>query len=124
MKSESFIGLINTSDKGLVPTEMTVVNMEDLREANRTSGMYAGFKIVYGRTESGEVFDFMKSGQWAKRDFMKLKEMGVIELVCHGCFAPTTFDIPQGRVKLSKTFECGRETKERLDRYARTLGYM
>lgn len=120
MKSETFIGLIQTTE-GFSPTKMEVVSLEDAKEANRSSSMYAGLKFVYGRTEEGKVVEFVKAGRWAKRDLNAMKEAGVIEAVAHGCFAPNNFEIPTGRAQISRTYEIGKKTVDKFNRLAKAF---
>lgn len=122
-KNQNFVGMLQTTE-GYRPHEMYVVPMDDMKEANSVSSSYAGFKIVYGRTEDNQVMEFIKAGKWAKRDFDRMKDLGIIELICSGCFAPKNFTIYGKWVQVSRSFECGKETKERFDRYAKALGMM
>lgn len=97
------------------------VPMDDMKKANQVSNTYMGFKIVYGLTADGKVYQFLKAGRWAKRDFKMMKDMGVIELGCSWTFAPSNFEVDGRAVKLTKTFEVGKGTVELLDRWARAL---
>jgi hypothetical protein len=113
MKSKTFKGLIETTE-GLSMIEMYQVSLDDLKEANAQTAMVMGFRLLYGRTEDGRVFEFIKAGRLAKRDLEVMKKLGVVESVCSWCFAPKQFEIPQGRVPVSATITLGGKETERL----------
>jgi hypothetical protein len=123
-RSKNVFGMVSTSDNGLRRTELFEVSMDSVKEANQDTSAFAGFRFWYGVTAAGEVFEFMKAGRIAKRDLLKAKELGCVQLVCSWAFAPKNFEVGGKLVQISKSFEHkGAATQERLDRYAKALGY-
>jgi hypothetical protein len=122
VKHKEIFGMIQTSDAGLRKQELYPVDMDSADQANMDTSSFAGFRIWYGVTAAGEVFEFFKAGRIAKRDLQKAKELGVTDMVCSWAFAPSTFEVRGTLVKIAKCFEHkGTATQERLDRYARAM---
>lgn len=119
-KSETFIGLITTSE-GYQQTKMTIVNLRDYNAANHQTCSTMGFRFIYGRTERGQIFEFIKAGKFAKRDLENIKKLGVIEAVTSWAFAPKRFLIPQGEKEIVKSFELGKETAEHINRWLKAM---
>lgn len=123
-KFKAFIPVRSTETNEVYLSQINFyhVPMDDMKKANQVSNMYMGFKIIYGVTADGKVFQFIKAGRWAKRDFKAMKEkLGVIELGCSWAYAPSNFEVDGRPVKLTKTFEVGKETVELFDRWARAF---
>lgn len=120
-KSATLIGMIQTTE-GYHDYPMNVMPMDDVKEANHVSNKTMGFKFAWGRTAEGHVLEFIKAGNWAKRDFKAMQEMGVIELGSSWAWAPKTFKVPQGLVKILRSFEIGKETSEYMNRWAKAFG--
>lgn len=121
MRSETFKGLVQTTE-GLSPTGLFPVPLDDLKEANSQTRMVMGFRLLYGRTEDGKVFEFLKAGRLAKRDLNAIKSLGIVEAGCSWAFAPKQFEIPQGQTPISATFTLGgKETEALMDQWTKVL---
>ena len=119
-KSETFIGLIHTTE-GLRPTKMTIVNLQDTNEINRQTCSTMGFRFLYGRTEQGQIYEFIKAGKFCKRDLENIKKLGVVETVTSWAWCPKKFSIPQGETEITKSFELGKETTEHFNRWLKAM---
>lgn len=119
-KSETFIGLIHTTE-GYRETKMTKLDLTNIEILNRQTNSTMGFKIIYGRTEDGQIFEFIKAGKFCKRDLTAIKQLNIIEAVTSWVFAPKKFLIPQGEIEITKSFELGKETKEHINRWLKAM---
>jgi hypothetical protein len=115
-----FKGLITTTE-GLKDAKMTNVPMDDIKELNNNTSKTMGFKFVYGRTNDNKVIEFIKAGNWAKRDIKLIQEHGVIELIASFCWSPKNFEIDGIQTTIYKTIECGKETKEHFNRWLKAF---
>ncbi len=120
-KSKRIVGLIRTTS-GLSPTEMTKINLNDYKVANRQVFSTMGFKFIWGLTEDGEIIEFVRGGAIRKKDLTLMKEMGVIEAVTSGCWAPEHWDVDGERKETSRSLEIGKSTKNLFDRWSKALG--
>lgn len=50
-----------------------------------------------------------------------MKTLGVIEAAASWSFAPKNFEIPEGQVSVTRTFELGQKTTDLLDRWAKAI---
>jgi len=119
-KSETFTGLITTTE-GLRPAKMTIVNLQDYNEANTQTCSTMGFRFIYGRTEQGQIFEFIKAGKLCKRDLSTMQQLGVIEAVTSWAWCPKKFLIPQGEKEITKSIELGKETAEHINRWLKAM---
>jgi hypothetical protein len=122
-ESKTLIGLIHTTE-GYQETGLYPVSLTTVEEINRATCSVMGFRIMYGRTEDGKVFEFMKAGRFCKRDIDFMKSIGIIEGACSWAFAPKRFKTPQGIVEITKTFELGRETLQKELEWAKAFGML
>ena len=120
MRSKTFKGLI-TSTEGLTPIQLFSVPLDNVKEANSQTSANRGLRLLYGRTEKGEVYEFIKAGRLAKRDLTAMKALGVVEAAASWSFAPANFEIPEGQVTVSRKIELGQKTTDLLDRWAKAL---
>ena len=119
-KSKTFIGLIQTTE-GYQQTKMTITDITNIETLNRQTCSTMGFKIIYGRTEQGQIFEFIKAGKFAKKDITAIKQLGVVEAVTSWAFAPKRFLIPQGEKEITKSFELGKETAEHMSKWLKAM---
>ena len=119
-KSETFIGLIHTTE-GYQQTKMTITDITDITTLNRQTCSTMGFRFLYGRTEQGQIFEFIKAGKFAKKDIKIMQQLGVIEAVNSWAFAPKKFLIPQGEKEITKSIELGKETAEHINRWMKAM---
>ncbi len=119
-RSKTFIGFIKTTE-GLSQVEMRIVDLNDYKKANKEVWATMGFKVFWGRTKDGEVIEFFRAKNIRKKDLEYVKSLGVVEAVTHGCFAPKTFDVPEGRTTVKGTIELGKETTELVGRFAKAI---
>lgn len=119
-KSETFTGLITTTG-GLKPTKMTIVDLSNVEIINRQTCSTMGFRFIYGRTEQGQIYEFIKAGKFCKRDLQNIQKLGVIEAVNSWCWCPKKFLIPQGEKEITKSIELGKETAEHINTWLKAM---
>jgi len=119
-KSETFIGLIQTTE-GLRPTKMTIADITDHNRLNKQTCSTMGFRFIYGRTEQGQIFEFIKAGKFCKRDLENIKKLQVIEAVTSWAWCPKKFLIPQGEAEIIQSFELGKETSDHFNRWLKAM---
>jgi len=119
-KCENFIGMVKTTE-GFMPHKFYEMPLNNVQDANKATGKCMGFKIIYGCTEDGKVYEFMKAGNWAKRDLDAMKAIGVIEAGSSLAFAPKRFETNQGMVEVTMSFDIGKDTQDMKDRWLRAL---
>ncbi len=121
LRSKTIKGLLNTADKGYREFEMTEVPLDSHKEANKRTFKTMGFKIVYGWTGE-KMIEFVRAGDLRKKDLDFMKQLGVKELVSHGCFAPNYFvTADAGTVKREVTIELGKETDQHMNRWLKAI---
>lgn len=119
-KSETFYGLISTSE-GYRQTKMTVIDLTSIEKVNKQTNSTMGFRFIYGRTEQGQIFEFIKAGKFCKRDLENIKKLGVIEAITSWVWCPKRFSIPQGEKEITQSFELGKETTEHINRWLKAM---
>lgn len=98
-KPASFKLVTKTIGRKRKTWEMDLVPMDDIAEANRVCLSFAGHKSLYGLTEDGRLYKFIKEGRWAKRDFDRMrKELGIVECATHACFRSDTVQLKNRRL--------------------------
>jgi hypothetical protein len=99
-----------------------VVPMDDYKAANKATSATMGFKFMWGRTENGEVIEFIAGANLRKKDLAKIKTYGVVELVTSWCWAPDTWEIPvHGAVKVTKSVELNEEVNRHMNRWTNAV---
>jgi len=119
-KSETFIGLIQTTE-GYRQTKMTITDITDHNRLNKQTCSTMGFRFLYGRTEQGQIFEFIKAGKFAKKDIKIMQQLGIVEAVNSWCWCPKKFLIPQGEAGITKSIELGKETAEHINRWMKAM---
>ncbi len=119
-KSKMIKGLIKTTE-GYSPVDLIIVDLNDYKNANKQTASTMGFRIMYGLTENGNVYEFIKSGRIAKRDLEAIKKLNVIELVNSWAFAPNHFLVNGVEKTISKSFELGKDVQDKLNEWLKAI---
>jgi len=78
-----FKGLIRTTE-GLMDANMKTVNdINDVKELNLKTSKTMGFKFMYGKTSNNEIIEFVKGGNWCKRDIENIKKFNILRQEVH-----------------------------------------